>query len=149
MVCRKVSWTKKCFWEGFLMSKWEGRPWWAKTSISHYTCCKIWIFWELWTIKKIDAKRCPKHDQHRSLWEHRVGFLRFWSVLEKGDLLRIFDWPKVVPENQNKNEGSPSRGQGGERIRKRSIGKKRDWKDGGRSRRRPDGSADYNSWRRQ
>ena len=55
---------------------------------------------------------------------HRVGFLRFRSVLETCDLLMIFDWPKVGPLNQTNlinifaettkvKRGKPSRGQGG------------------------------------
>ena len=59
-------------------------------------------------MEKIDAKRGPQNDTHRLLWDHRVGFLRFWSVLERGETLMNFNWQKIGPTNQ-RNRKTPRR----------------------------------------
>ena len=43
------------------------------------------------------AKRGPPNDPNRSPWRHGVGFLRFWSVLEKNEFLMM---AKNGPQNQ-------------------------------------------------
>ena len=71
--------------------------------------------------KRNDAKRDPTNYQNRRLWGYRVGLLRFWSVLAKGELLMNYDWQIVGPPNQT-NQSNSSAGTSGTRRRKSRRG---------------------------
>ena len=84
---QEAGWTKTWFVDLFLMPKWEA--WNGKKEMFALYLLQNMSLLGVVKIEKNVAKRGPRNYQNRSLWRHRVGFLRCLDAFENHVFLKI------------------------------------------------------------